>query len=62
MADAARAAHGHEAVLVSHQLPIWIARRAAEGTHRWHNPARRECALASVTSFSYTGDEITGVS
>jgi broad specificity phosphatase PhoE len=62
MADAVRAARGHEAVLVSHQLPIWIARRAAEGTHLWHNPAHRECALASVTSFSYTGDEITGVS
>jgi len=62
MADAARAARGHEAVLVSHQLPIWIARRAAQGTHLWHNPAHRQCALASVTSFSYTGDEITGVS
>jgi broad specificity phosphatase PhoE len=30
-ADAARAAAGHEAVCVSHQLPIWITRRAAEG-------------------------------
>lgn len=62
MADAAQAARGHEAVLVSHQLPIWIARRAAEGRHLWHNPAHRQCALASVTSFSYTGDRITGVS
>jgi broad specificity phosphatase PhoE len=59
---AARAARGHEAVCVSHQLPIWTARRAAEGKHLWHNPARRQCALASVTSFSYTGDAITGVS
>ena len=39
MTDAARAARGHEAVLVSHQLPIWIARREAEGRHLWHNPA-----------------------
>ena len=62
MADAARAARGHEAVLVSHQLPIWIARRAAEGKPLWHHPGHRQCALASVTSFSYTGDEITGVS
>jgi broad specificity phosphatase PhoE len=62
MVDAARAARGHEAVLVSHQLPIWIARRAAEGKHLWHNPAHRQCALASVTSFSYAGDQITGVS
>src|SRR5215469_2650828 len=30
-ADAARAALGHEAVCVSHQLPIWIARRSVEG-------------------------------
>jgi broad specificity phosphatase PhoE len=62
MADAARAARGHEAVLVSHQLPIWIARRAAEGKPLWHHPGHRQCALASVTSFSYTGDRITGVS
>ena len=59
---AARAARGHEAVCVSHQLPIWTARRAAEGRHLWHNPARRQCALASVTSFSYVGDVMTGVS
>lgn len=62
MADAAQAARGHEAVLVSHQLPIWIARRAAGGRPLWHNPAHRQCALASVTSFSYAGDRITGVS
>jgi broad specificity phosphatase PhoE len=61
MADTARAARGHEAVCVSHQLPIWTARRAAEGKPLWHNPARRQCALASVTSFTYTGDTITGV-
>jgi broad specificity phosphatase PhoE len=62
MADAVRAARGHEAVCVSHQLPIWMARRAAEGKPLWHHPARRQCALASVTSFTYSGDAITGVS
>ena len=62
MADAVRAARGHEAVLVSHQLPIWVARRAAEGNRLWHHPGRRRCALASVTSFTYDGDAITGVS
>ncbi len=62
MADVARAARGHEAVCVSHQLPIWIARRAAEGKRLWHHPARRQCALGSVTSFAYEGDAITGVS
>jgi broad specificity phosphatase PhoE len=62
MAGAAQAAHGHEAVCVSHQLPIWVARRSIEGRRLWHDPRRRECALASVTSFSYRDGEIVGVS
>ncbi len=62
MTDAARAARGHEAVCVSHQLPIWIARRAAGGHHLWHHPGHRECALASVTSFTYHGDTVAGIS
>ena len=32
------AARGHEAVCVSHQLPIWVARRAVEGRRLWHDP------------------------
>ena len=60
--DAARAASGHEAVCVSHQLPIWMARRAAEGRRLWHHPARRQCALGSVTSLTYTGGRVTAVS
>jgi broad specificity phosphatase PhoE len=62
MSGAAQAAHGHEAVCVSHQLPIWVARRSVEGRRLWHDPRRRECALASVTSFSYRDGEIVGVS
>jgi broad specificity phosphatase PhoE len=62
MADARDAARGHEAVCVSHQLPIWVARRSVEGKRLWHHPSRRECALASVTSFTFTGDTITNVS
>jgi broad specificity phosphatase PhoE len=61
MADAVRAARGHEVVCVSHQLPIWTARRAIEGQRLWHDPRRRQCALASVTTFRYTGDTITSV-
>lgn len=56
------AARGHEAVIVSHQLPIWTARRAAEGAPLWHRPDRRQCALASVTSLHYVDDEIVAVS
>jgi broad specificity phosphatase PhoE len=56
------AARGHEAVCVSHQLPIWITRLAAENRRLWHNPNTRECALGSVTSFTFDGDALAGVS
>lgn len=55
-------ARGREAVCVSHQLPIWISRLAAEDRRLWHNPNTRECALGSVTSFTFDGDELMGVS
>jgi len=51
IADAAEAADGHEAVVVSHQLPIWMARCDVEGRRLVHDPRNRECRLASVTSF-----------
>jgi len=49
--DAAEAAGDGEAVVVSHQLPIWMARRSAEGHHLWHDPRKRQCTLCSITSF-----------
>jgi broad specificity phosphatase PhoE len=62
MIDDARAgARGHEVVLVSHQLPIWIIRLAAEGRRLVHDPRRRQCALASLTSLSFEGDRLTSV-
>ncbi len=54
-------APGREVVCVSHQLPIWTVRSAAEGRRLWHDPRRRECGLASLTSFTYDGDELVGV-
>jgi broad specificity phosphatase PhoE len=61
--EVARAsAAGAEAVCVSHQLPIWVTRRMAEGKRLWHSPVARECALGSVTSFTYSDDRVTGVS
>ena len=61
--DRAReAARGQEAVCVSHQLPIWVSRLAAEHKRLWHNPNNRQCALGSVTSFTFDGDELAGVS
>lgn len=55
--DARQAARGHEAVLVTHQLPVFVARRAAEGRPLWHRPDHRQCALASVTSLVYEGTD-----
>lgn len=59
---ARRAAWGREAVCVSHQLPIWMARRAAEGKRLWHRPDLRECNLASVTSLTFSEQRLTSVS
>jgi broad specificity phosphatase PhoE len=61
VADARDAAAGHEAVLVSHQLPIEVTRRKVEGGHLFHRPDRRKCALASITSIVYDGDQIVRV-
>ncbi|WP_435159479.1 histidine phosphatase family protein [Amycolatopsis sacchari] len=54
-------AAGHEAVCVSHQLPIWILRRFQEGRRLWHDPRRRQCGLASLTSFEFAGSALTGI-
>lgn len=42
-----------DAVLVSHQLPIWIYRMWVEGRPMAHDPAARQCSPGSVTSISY---------
>ena len=59
--DAREAAAGHEAVVVSHQLPIWITRLKAEGRPFLHDPRRRHCTLCSLTSFSFDGDRLVSV-
>ena len=60
--DAARATGPDaDAVCVSHQLPIVSARRRAEGKHLFHDPRKRQCSLASVTSLTFDGDEIVRV-
>jgi len=60
--DARDEAAGREAVLVSHQLPIWITRLAAERRGFLHDPRKRECSLASVTSLHFDGEVLAGVS
>ena len=49
---------GHEAVCVSHQLPIWTLRRYLEGRRLWHDPRRRQCSLASLTSVVFTDERV----
>lgn len=45
-----------QAILVSHQLPIWATRLSAEGRRLWHDPRKRECTLTSVTSLVFNDD------
>jgi broad specificity phosphatase PhoE len=61
LAAARDAARGHEAVCVSHQLPIWTLRSFLEGRRLWHDPRKRQCTLASLTSFTFVGDDIVSV-
>lgn len=59
--DARAAAHGHEAVLVSHQLPIWMTRLSAENRSVLHDPRKRECTLCSLTSFHFAASGLVRV-
>jgi broad specificity phosphatase PhoE len=61
VADARQLARGHEAVIVSHQLPVWTARSRLEGRHLWHDPRARQCSLASLTSLAFLGDELDSI-
>jgi broad specificity phosphatase PhoE len=61
IADARAAAHGHEAVLVSHQLPVWTVRNKLEGKRLWHDPRKRECTLASLTSLTFDDDRLVSL-
>ncbi|ROS31595.1 histidine phosphatase family protein [Cellulomonas sp. PhB150] len=54
-------ARGHEVVLVSHQLPVWVTRLAVEHRRLWHDPRKRQCALASLTSLTFEDDRLVGV-
>ncbi len=61
MHDAREAARGREALVVSHQLPIWMARSYVEGHRLWHDPRSRQCSLASLTTFTYSDARIVSV-
>ncbi|MDO4612950.1 MAG: histidine phosphatase family protein [Actinomycetaceae bacterium] len=65
MRDAVRTAlaraRGHEALVVSHQLPIWCLRTFIEGRAFAHLPAQRECSLASLTSLTFCDSTLVGL-
>jgi broad specificity phosphatase PhoE len=56
--DARDRAAGHEAVVVSHQLPIWVTRLFAEEKRFVHDPRKRQCTLCSLTTFVFEDDEL----
>lgn len=49
---------GKDILLVSHQLPIWTLRRHLEGKPLFHDPRRRECSLASLTTLVFEGNAL----
>ncbi len=61
VARAREEARGREAVLVSHQLPIWVARLDWEGRRFAHDPRKRQCSLASLTSLHFADNALSAV-
>jgi broad specificity phosphatase PhoE len=57
--DARDSARGHEALLVSHQLPVWVTRLHVERRSFLHNPRNRQCTLCSLTTLVFEGDRVT---
>jgi broad specificity phosphatase PhoE len=49
--DAWSTTESGDAVIVSHQMPIWITHLAIAGRPLFHNPKNRRCSLSSITSF-----------
>lgn len=50
-----------DVVFVSHQLPIWMTYRSAQGLSLPHNPRNRRCSLSSITSFDVVGGKLVPV-
>jgi broad specificity phosphatase PhoE len=54
--DAFESVDGGDVVLVSHQLPIWVAHLSITGERFWHDPRKRRCALSSITTLERTAE------
>lgn len=59
--EARNEVEGHEAVLVTHQLPVYVLRRFVEGRRLFHDPRRRQCGLASITTLTWNGARLASV-
>lgn len=62
VADALAQHQGGEVLMVSHQLPIWTLRSWVEHRPLMHDPRKRECSLASMTSLVFSDHTLTAVS
>ena len=62
LSSALREARGREALVVSHQNPIVTLTRFVNGQPLAHAPKSRHCALASITSFFFSGATLVGTS
>jgi broad specificity phosphatase PhoE len=50
-----------DAVLVGHQLPIWMLHLAVSHERFMHDPRKRRCALSSITTFERHGGGLVEV-
>lgn len=61
LADIHQTTEGGEAVVVSHQLPIWMVARAVQHLPLATDPRRRRCSLSSITTVTWNGQEFAEV-
>ncbi|WP_353828527.1 histidine phosphatase family protein [Agromyces sp. SYSU T0242] len=61
MGEAADSVDSGDVVMVSHQLPIWMAHRRVAGRSLAHDPRRRRCSLSSITTFERRGSRFVEV-
>ncbi|MFM2019979.1 MAG: hypothetical protein RL718_560 [Actinomycetota bacterium] len=52
---------GGDVVIVSHQLPIWMVYRSAQGLKLPHDPRERRCTLSSITTFEVSDGNLREV-
>jgi broad specificity phosphatase PhoE len=61
VADIHQTTEGGEAVVVSHQLPIWMVARTVQHKRLATDPRHRRCSLSSITTIAKRGDEFVEV-